>query len=215
MSARGVWGDNMAKELMNRLMAKVRKQSGPLDTECWIWHGCKDQSGYGRIQRDGLPRRTTGAHRAIWELHNEPLAPNAALCHRCDTPSCVNPDHLFIGTDRQNQNDRLAKGRGVIVDGKAASSPEFAGTTWHKRHERWQAGTWNKDRYVWLGYFVDRAQAAIIVREYRRLAGLDPWPMASACPHCGKSPEAMRPFDKPTAEEAKRIDKAAGVAGGA
>ena len=71
--------------------------------------------GYGHI--GGEIRRTLMAHRVSWELHYGP--PGAFLvCHRCDNPSCVNPEHLFLGTDADNARDRDSKGRLGRRDGE-------------------------------------------------------------------------------------------------
>ena len=75
---------------------------------CWIWQGAKDRDGYGVIADGG---RTHAAHRVGFELFKRPLPPGSLLMHSCDTPSCVNPAHLSIGTKRTNAADMTAKGR--------------------------------------------------------------------------------------------------------
>jgi hypothetical protein len=75
---------------------------------CWIWQGSKTGKGYGSIYRDG---RRVMAHRAAWEMVHGPIPANLCICHHCDTPACVNPAHLFLGTAKDNVQDCIAKGR--------------------------------------------------------------------------------------------------------
>lgn len=82
------------------------------DTACWLWTGQKVQFGYGRL--------TSGVytHRFSFWLHTGITPPKGIfVCHRCDVPACVNPDHLFLGTSRDNMMDAIAKGR-VRSDGE-------------------------------------------------------------------------------------------------
>lgn len=78
---------------------------------CWLWTGAVKELGYGVMGRGGRKDGIVKAHRASWEIHNGPIPDGMAVCHKCDVPSCVNPDHLFLGTLSDNMRDCVAKGR--------------------------------------------------------------------------------------------------------
>lgn len=92
--------------LEDRFWAKVNKTDG-----CWLWTGFLGQNGYGRISRGGRYGKDDGAHRISWELHFGPIPDDMWVCHHCDNPACVRPDHLFLGRARDNVADKIRKGR--------------------------------------------------------------------------------------------------------
>lgn len=76
---------------------------------CWRWAATVDRRGYGKFAVFGSPR---AAHQVSWVLYRGYLPEGQFVLHRCDNPSCVNPDHLFLGTHTDNMRDMRAKGRG-------------------------------------------------------------------------------------------------------
>jgi transposase-like protein len=75
---------------------------------CWIWTGAKDSSGYGYICCNG---KNTKAAQVSWQIHIGPLPKGLWILHKCDNPPCVKPDHLFLGTSKDNVQDMVNKGR--------------------------------------------------------------------------------------------------------
>jgi hypothetical protein len=87
-----------------RFWAYVEKTDG-----CWVWTGYRDPSGYGRLSIKNIP---VLAHRFSYQLHCHEITSDQHLLHTCDNPRCVNPSHLMIGTQADNNKDMFAKGRG-------------------------------------------------------------------------------------------------------
>lgn len=96
--------------------ARVRKNDL---TGCWNWIADKDKDGYGyaylgKTRIEGTKKyikHRDKTHRLSWNMHNGAIPEGLCVLHKCDNPSCVNPDHLFIGTKKQNSEDMVAKQR--------------------------------------------------------------------------------------------------------
>lgn len=108
---------NLAKFLMHIASRPIYPK-----TACWLWTGgLNTKGGYGRfnVYLGSKRRRGILAHRYAWETKNKkPVPVNMKICHTCDTPLCVRPTHLFLGTQLDNVMDMMHKGRHRAKKGK-------------------------------------------------------------------------------------------------
>jgi len=96
----------MAPTLRERFWAKVKANDA-----CIEWGGAKSSNGYGAFTLPG--RKRASAHRVAYEFFFGPIPEGLWVCHKCDNPSCIRPDHLFLGTPKENFEDMRQKGRYV------------------------------------------------------------------------------------------------------
>lgn len=95
---------------LDRFWANVARGA---DSDCWEWSGARIRNGYGRFWTG---EREMKAHRYSYELHVGPIPDGLLVCHSCDNPPCVNPAHLWVGTNDDNMADKKAKGRNPTGD---------------------------------------------------------------------------------------------------
>lgn len=110
-------------------------------TGCWEWNGSKRQ-GYGRTiigsRKDGT-RKTITTHRLAYMLWKGDIPDGYEVCHKCDNPCCINPDHLFVGTRQDNVDDRERKHRNIVKSGE--ENPRSKLTRKMVKDARWERAT--------------------------------------------------------------------------
>jgi DNA-binding CsgD family transcriptional regulator len=84
-------------------------------SSCWIWTGAKTGRGYGTFR---VNRKQRAVHRLSYELHHGPIPEEKMICHHCDTPLCINPNHLFLGDAKLNDEDMRNKNRQPNLSGQ-------------------------------------------------------------------------------------------------
>jgi len=102
--------------MINRFMKFVSITDG-----CWIWRGAHRLSRNVRYGAFWMNGKIIRAHRASWELHNGEIPHGVFVCHKCDNTYCVNPSHLYLGTQTDNMHDAIRKGRAYIGEMGSAS----------------------------------------------------------------------------------------------
>jgi hypothetical protein len=105
---------NITEDIIKRFKSKIAVRPNG----CHEWTSFKDNCGYGRFMFGS--NGVVLAHRVAWEIANGPIPEGIKVLHKCDNPKCVNPEHLFLGTQQDNMNDMYSKGRGPV--GEKASS---------------------------------------------------------------------------------------------
>ena len=128
-------GDAGSIALEKRFWARSEPEP---NSGCWLWTGALFNTGYGKVFRKLV---FLLAHRVAWELRHGPIPSDLNVCHRCDVPRCVNPQHLFLGTDRDNQQDSIGKGRRSRTDGDHNGRAKLTRQDISKIRERFHSGT--------------------------------------------------------------------------
>lgn len=133
------------------------------DDECWEWQGYRERErgGYGQIRINGKSIRTS---RFSYELHNGSIPAGLFVCHSCDNPPCVNPNHLWLGTPKDNLADARAKG---IFDPQMAAAKKLNKTSAREIKELIMQGISGKS--IAMGYGISQ-QLVCDIKKSRRWA---------------------------------------------
>ena len=133
---------------------------------CWEWNGGRNDRGYGKISRGrvsaGGPMIAT---RVAWEIHNGPIPDGQYVCHRCDNPPCVNPEHLFLGTRAVNNADMASKKR--TANGERRPQAKLTDDQVDEIRSRY-ASEGISQKALGREYGVDQSTVSLIVNRSRR-----------------------------------------------
>ena len=117
--------DRVGMPLEERLLGKMDVDP----SGCWEWNAGRNRKGYGNIKVAGKDLR---AHRVAYEVWVDLIPDGMQVMHICDNPPCINPDHLRVGTNKDNADDRDAKGRQRVLRGEENG---FSKLTWENVQE--------------------------------------------------------------------------------
>lgn len=153
---------SLTDKQIQRFWAQVDRKD---DNECWLWTGDRLQNrGYGRF---GLNYKTIYSHRIAYFLAYGDIGEDMYICHHCDNPPCCNPSHLFIGTPKDNSQDRERKGRRKVVRGNAHPQMKVTTEQIEEIRRRYAQGGISQDALA-DEYGISQGQVWRIINNQRR-----------------------------------------------
>lgn len=159
------------KSRFTALEERFRQNLGPVtERGCIPWTGYLNPQGYGMISLGGRGSQRVLAHRLAYERANGPIPDGLFALHRCDTPCCVNPDHIFLGTQTDNMADMDAKGRRKAAAGEHHGHAKLTETAVLAIRERRQReGTYYKDLAAEHGVSIRAIRAVLAEQTWKHV----------------------------------------------
>jgi hypothetical protein len=144
----------MKAKQISRFLENVHEHEG-----CWIWKGKKFDRGYGKFT---IRQKTMKAHRVAYLLFVGEIEEGKVICHKCDNPLCVNPEHLWSGTFKQNTQDMMSKGRlSRLRSNHKDSMSQYPGISFRKEKKSnpWRARIMRNYHTIWCKEFATEEEA--------------------------------------------------------
>lgn len=146
-----------------------KKAKGSADPNvCWLWHGATNDAGYGQLSVDG---KLEYAHRFSFRTYKRSLRSGEIVLHSCDTPACINPNHLFAGTHQENTDDKINKGRDRKARGKDHPSVRLTEDKVREIDQLLRQGTTQRGIAAQYGVAHTTIEAIAIGRSWKHVTG--------------------------------------------
>lgn len=153
-----------SQPLADRLWSRAER----VPSGCMEWQGAQNRDGYGQIRRGRRHEGMLGAHRAAWEVAHGPIPEGLPVLHRCDNPPCVNPVHLFLGTNDDNMADKVAKGRQSHTRGESHGAAKLTDAQVAEIRDLYSQG-WTQRRIASI-FGCSQPHVSVLVNHLKRSA---------------------------------------------